>query len=204
MAIRFFNLFESLIRWTFLYLLFKGFFRNNNKKYIFLTSRQLGTSRSGSLGPFINSTTQILHKFYKTSVVYNWFFAETGWANVQLHPPTLRWFIPSNNIFPLLFRQTKHSPSLRKASRINPRLLFSNWMPNYVMSVRRCLTSFCKKTNCILLIPTFVMKNWPFYLHLFIKPWHKWFHWILNLWASIILFFVVLRFLWSIWLSQTT
>ena len=47
--------------------------------------------------------------------------------------------------FPLLFWLTKHSPSLRKTSRSNPRPIFSNCMRNNVTSVHHCLTSFIKK-----------------------------------------------------------
>ena len=49
------------------------------------------------------------------------------------------------------FKQTTHSPSLRKASSSNPHPLFSNGMQNNIMLVRPCWSSFCKKHNCILL-----------------------------------------------------
>ena len=48
-------------------------------------------------------------------------------------------------ISPSLFWQTKHSPSLRKASHNNPCSIFSNCMQNDVTSVWLCLTTFRKK-----------------------------------------------------------
>ena len=48
--------------------------------------------------------------------------------------------------FPPLFRLTKHSPSLQKASCSNPRPYFSNCMQNVITSVRQWLKSFPQKT----------------------------------------------------------
>ena len=60
----------------------------------------------------------------------------------------------SNFFLPPHFKQTTHSPLLRKASRINPCPLFSNWMQNDVMSVCHYWSSLRKKNNCILLSPS--------------------------------------------------
>ena len=48
-------------------------------------------------------------------------------------------------LFPHLFWLTKHSPSLRKASRWNPGPTFSNCMQSDVMSVPFSLMTFSKK-----------------------------------------------------------
>ena len=68
------------------------------------------------------------------------------YSNVHLRFPG-----PILSFFPLLFRPTKHSPSLLKASRSKPRPLFSNCIQNDITLARHCLTSFRKKSNCILL-----------------------------------------------------
>ena len=65
------------------------------------------------------------------------------YSNVYLHD----WYFLFS---PSCFKQTTHSPSLRKASRSNPRPLFSNCMQNYVTSVH-CATTVSGKKNWILL-----------------------------------------------------
>ena len=52
---------------------------------------------------------------------------------------------------PPLFYLAEHSLSLRKASHSNPRPTFFNCMKSDIPSVSFCLTTFRKKTNCILL-----------------------------------------------------
>ena len=52
----------------------------------------------------------------------------------------------SSSGFPPLFPLMKHSLSLRKASRSNPRLTFSNCIQSDVTLVSFCLTTFPKKT----------------------------------------------------------
>ena len=68
------------------------------------------------------------------------FFINLNYSNVHLDFPGL-----ILSYFPPLSRLTKHSPSLRKASRRNLRPIFSNCMQNDVTSVRHCLTSFMQK-----------------------------------------------------------
>ena len=55
------------------------------------------------------------------------------------------------SLCPPCFQPTNDSPLLRKASHTNQLPLFSNCMQNDVTLVQCCMTSFRKKTNCILL-----------------------------------------------------
>ena len=55
-------------------------------------------------------------------------------------------FQDQNFLISPLFRLTKHSPSLQKASRSNPCPTFSNCTQNDVTSVPFCLTNFRKYT----------------------------------------------------------
>ena len=67
---------------------------------------------------------------------------------LQCSPPFSR---TDTFFFPPLFKPTKHSPSLQKASRRNPRPLFQTACE---MMSRWCVVAWpvsAKKTNCILL-----------------------------------------------------
>ena len=55
-------------------------------------------------------------------------------------------------ICPPFFKLMEHSPSLMKASLSNPLPTFSNCMKFDITMVSSCLTTFRKKTNCILLV----------------------------------------------------
>ena len=119
--------------------------------YIILLCTHLYNTYFQFLSSTCNAFVACYNRRGKNAVESPVFFYNQKYSNVHLCFPG-----PILTYFPPLFQLTKHSPSLRKASRSNPYPSFSNCRRNDVTQVRRCLTSFRQKQlySTLNLLPT--------------------------------------------------